>query len=71
MTAIRAGVLLVIVSGFTLAISILPAMQEPAFVVPEYSVTGLDSEPLLETAFISGNLTREVHSATASRTRQW
>jgi len=65
MTAIRAGVLLVIVTGFTLAISTLPAVQAPALVLPEYSASDMDSEPLIETAFISGDLTREVHSATA------
>jgi predicted neuraminidase len=65
MTAIRTGVLLVIASGFALAISTLPAMQEPAFVIPEYRTSSRDSEPVLETAFISGDLTREVHSATA------
>ena len=65
MTAIRLGVLLVIAAGFTLAISTLPAVQEPAFVIPEYSAGRQDSEPVLKTAFISGDLTREVHSATA------
>jgi predicted neuraminidase len=65
MTVIRLSVLLVIAAGFTLAISSLPAFQEPAFVIPEYKTTSRDSEPVLETAFISGDLTREVHSATA------
>jgi predicted neuraminidase len=65
MTAIRLGVLLVIASGFTLAISSLPAMQEPAFIIPAYGTSGQDSEPVLEESFISGDLTREVHSATA------
>ena len=65
MTAIRLGVLLVIASGFTLAISTLPAMQKPVFVIHENSARTQDSEPLLEAAFISGDLTREVHSATA------
>ena len=65
MTAIRLGVLLVIAYGFTLAISSLPAIQKPAFVIPEYRTSGQDSEPVLEEAFISGNLTTEVHSSTA------
>ena len=65
MTAIRPGVLLMIAAGFTLAISSLPAVQEPAFLIPAYRASSQDSEPVLETAFISGDLTREVHSATA------
>jgi predicted neuraminidase len=65
MKAIRLGVLLVIAYGFTLAIPALPAMQKPAFVLPEYSYSNQDSEPLIEEAFISGDLTKEVHSATA------
>ena len=65
MTAIRLGVLLVIACGFTLAISSLPTMHEPAFVIPEYRTSSRVSEPVLEEAFISGDLTREVHSATA------
>ena len=65
MTAIRLGVLLVIAYGFTLAISSLPDIQKPVFVIPEYRTSDQDSEPVLEEAFISGNLTREVHSSTA------
>jgi predicted neuraminidase len=65
MTAIRTGVLLVIACGFTLAISSLPAMQKPAFVIPAYSASSQHSKPVLEETFISGDLTREVHSATA------
>ena len=65
MTAIRLGVLLVIAAGFTLAISTLPAMQGPVFVIPESRTRIQDSEPVLEEAFISGTVTREVHSATA------
>jgi predicted neuraminidase len=65
MTAIRIGVLLVIAYGFSLAISSLPARQEPVFVIPEYRTRSQDSEPVMETAFISGDLTSEVHSATA------
>jgi len=65
MTAIRLGVLLLIACGFTLAISSLPTMQKPALVIPAYGTSNQDSEPLLEEAFISGDLTREVHSATA------
>jgi predicted neuraminidase len=65
MTAIRLGVLLVIISGFTLAISTLPATREPALIIPEYRATGRNDHPALETAFISGSLTTEVHSATA------
>ena len=65
MTAIRLGVLLVIAAGFTLAISTLPAMQEPVFDIPENGTRIQDSEPVLEEAFISGTVTREVHSATA------
>ena len=65
MTVIRAGVLLVIASGFALAISTLPTMQAPAFVIPEYRTDSRDIKPVLEMAFISGDLTREVHSATA------
>ena len=65
MTAIRFGVLLMIASGFALAISSLPAMHKPAFVIPAYRTSSHDSKPVLEEAFISGDLTREVHSATA------
>ena len=65
MTAIRTGVLLMIASGFALAISSLPAMHEPALVIPEYRTSSRGSEPVLEEAFISADLTREVHSATA------
>ncbi|HAJ92889.1 MAG TPA: hypothetical protein DCO71_09810 [Gammaproteobacteria bacterium] len=65
MTAIRLGVLLVIAAGFTLALSSLHAIQEPAFVSPENRTSRPNSEPVLEEAFISGDLTREVHSATA------
>ena len=65
MTALRTGVLLLIAFGFTLAITSLPAMQPPALVLPEYSTGNQDSEPLVEESFISGDLTKEVHSATA------
>ena len=65
MKAIRPGVLLLIACGFTLAISSLPASHQPAFVIPEYRIPNQHSEPVLEEAFISGDLTREVHSATA------
>lgn len=65
MTAIRLGVLLLIASGFTLAITSLPSMQQPAFTLPEYRAGSQDSEALVEESFISGDLTKEVHSATA------
>jgi len=65
MTAIRPGVLLLIAFGFTLAITSLPAIQQPDFILPEYSTGSQDSEPLIEESFISGDLTKEVHSATA------
>jgi predicted neuraminidase len=65
MTAIRFGVLLVIITGFTLALSTLPATREPAFIIPEYRATGQGNDPVLEAAFISESLTTEVHSATA------
>ena len=58
MTAIRLGMLLVIACGFTLAISSLPAIQQPAFVIPEYRTSDQNSEPVLKEAYISGNLTR-------------
>ena len=64
MTAIRTGVLLLVVAGFTLAIFNLPAMQPPAFVIPAYSTPVPDSQPVIESDFMSGELTREVHSAT-------
>ena len=65
MTAIRTGVLLVIIAGFTLAFFTLPTLPQPAFSLPGYPSNTEPGEPLLETAFVSGELTREVHSATA------
>jgi predicted neuraminidase len=65
MTAIRLGVLLVIAYGFTLAMTSLTAMQQPVLNIPDYRNNRQNSEPLLEEAFISGDLTREVHSSTA------
>ena len=65
MTIIRLGVLLMVVSGFARALITLPDVQPAAFVLPDISSSGEDSEPILESAFISGDLTREVHSATA------
>jgi len=65
MTAIRTGVLLVIIAGFTLAFFTLPTLQQPAFSLPGYPSVNDPGDPLLETAFVSGDLTREVHSATA------
>ncbi len=65
MTALRPGVLLLVVAGFTLAFFSLPAIQPPAFVIPAYTTPVHDSEPVIESDFMSGELTREVHSATA------
>jgi predicted neuraminidase len=65
MTIIRPGVLLIAVSGFALALLTLPADRPAALLLPDISSSGEDSEPILESAFISGDLTREVHSATA------
>ena len=65
MTALRPGVLLVIVAGFMLAILTLPDRQAPAFVIPADTDPVHASQPIVEAGFISGDLTREVHSATA------
>ncbi len=64
MTAIRSGVLLLVVAGFTLAIFNLPAIRPPALVIPADTTPGNDSQPVIESDFMSGELTREVHSAT-------
>jgi predicted neuraminidase len=65
MTIIRLGALLIIVSGFALALFDLPADRPAAFILPNISNTEGSHEPELQSAFISGELTREVHSATA------
>ena len=65
MTAIRTGVLLLIISGFTLAIFTLPTLPQPALSLPEYQAGEVSEKPRLQAAFVSGNITREVHSATA------
>ncbi len=65
MTIIRLGVLLMVVSGFARALITLPDVQPATFVLPDLSSKDGNSEPILESAFISGDLTREVHSATA------
>jgi len=49
MTVIRFGVLLVMISGFTLALSTLPSTQEPAFIIPEYRATGQGNDPVPST----------------------
>ena len=65
MTIIRLGALLIVVSGFALALLDLPADRPVAFILPNIGNTEGSHEPELQSAFISGELTREVHSATA------
>jgi predicted neuraminidase len=65
MTAIRTGVLLMIISGFTLALISLPTLTQPALSLPENQAVESSGKALLQTAFVSGKLTREVHSASA------
>ena len=54
-----------IIAGFALAFFTLPTLPQPAFSLPEYPSSGEPGKPVLESAFVSGDLTREVHSATA------
>ena len=65
MKIIRLGTLLAVASGFALALLLLPAEQPASFTLPEISNGDDASDPVMEAAFVSGELTREVHSATA------
>jgi len=65
MTVIRGVVLLLVLAGFTLAFSSLSANRIPALVLPKTGLPVLQNEPLASSEFISGDLTLEVHSATA------
>lgn len=65
MTVIRAGVLLLVLAGFTLAFSSLTANSIPALILPGTPQATPPHDPVVNSEFISGDLTQEVHSATA------
>jgi len=65
MTVIRTVVLLLVLAGFTLALSSLSANKIPALVIPDTGLPAPQNEPVVSSEFISGDQTLEVHSATA------
>ncbi len=65
MTVIRGGVLLLLLAGFTLALSSLTATSISALVLPETIQASTQHDPVVISEFISGDRTPEVHSATA------
>ena len=65
MTVIRAGVLLLVLAGFTLALSSLSTNRIPVLVIPDAVLPAPQNEPVTGSEFISGDQTLEVHSATA------
>jgi predicted neuraminidase len=65
MTVIRAGVLLLVLAGFSLAFSSLTANRIPVLVLPDTGLPAPQHEPVTSSEFISDDQTQEVHSATA------
>ncbi len=65
MTVIRGGVLLLVLAGFTLALSTLTVTGNPALVIPNITQATSQHDPIVVSKFISGDETLEVHSATA------
>ena len=65
MTITRLGVLLAVVSGFALAVLALPVDRPVTFILPNLHQGDESKEPELQSTFVSGELTHEVHSATA------
>ena len=65
MTITRLGALLIVVSGFALALLQLPTDRPVALMLPNLDKGEESNEPELQSAFVSGELTHEVHSATA------
>ncbi|MDB4409258.1 exo-alpha-sialidase [Gammaproteobacteria bacterium] len=65
MTITRLGIFLTVISGFALALFALPAERPVSFILLHTGNAGQHSEAILQSSFVSGELTREVHSATA------